>query len=346
MKGIIKGCIHNRSQVSPIPLTLGELSAEIKTKTHKSWGGYWGTRHGPLPSFIKAQSDTFSLLRNKYVILVGTENQVQLPENPKPQTQSTASAPMQQQQQYSSGPIHGVPLNVLAQQQQSQYSAQQQPMGYPPNGQQYSNPYDYQDNGMNAYGQQQQQSSYVASQGHQWQQPNPYNDPYTPQPLPWESDNKRLSTSTSNDWLGTTALSGVDTSSNPFNIDLTTDTTTIDESFWKMDNDDMNPLAIFESSKQKVDESAKIEEQRKKQQEEDAAFARKLQDEEYANARSSGSQRNQSSRIILTSTEIREMAESEIGKDNVRIMAGFSVIKYGREGRPHQRKMWVNSSLT
>lgn len=51
-------------------------------------------------------------------------------------------------------------------------------------------------------------------------------------------------------------------------------------------------------------------------------------------------------RIVLSSREIIQMAEHEIGKDNVKIMAGFSVTKYGREGRPHQRKMWVNSSLT
>jgi hypothetical protein len=30
----------------------------------------------------------------------------------------------------------------------------------------------------------------------------------------------------------------------------------------------------------------------------------------------------------------------------VRIIAGFTVRKYGREGRPHQRKMWVTQSLT
>jgi hypothetical protein len=51
-------------------------------------------------------------------------------------------------------------------------------------------------------------------------------------------------------------------------------------------------------------------------------------------------------RVALTPAEVRELAELEVGKDNIRILAGFSVVKFGREGRPHQRKMWINSALT
>ena len=43
---------------------------------------------------------------------------------------------------------------------------------------------------------------------------------------------------------------------------------------------------------------------------------------------------------------MRDLAEKELGIDNVRIIAGFTVKKFGREGRPHQRKMWVTQSLT
>jgi len=88
-----------------------------------------------------------------------------------------------------------------------------------------------------------------------------------------------------------------------------------------------------------------------KQEEEDEKFARKLQDAEYASSgstqeRSFDSNSDQLNRLVLSHTEVRELAEAEIGKDNIRIMAGFSVIKFGREGRPHQRKMWINSALT
>lgn len=116
LKGIIKGCIHNRSQQpNSIPLTIGELSAEIKNKTQHSWGGYWGTRHGPLASFIKSHKDAFSLIRNKYVVLAGTENEVNIPEPQKRELAPSAPAPAPAPvttQQYT-GPPKGVPLNVL-----------------------------------------------------------------------------------------------------------------------------------------------------------------------------------------------------------------------------------------
>lgn len=52
------------------------------------------------------------------------------------------------------------------------------------------------------------------------------------------------------------------------------------------------------------------------------------------------------SRVVLSSKEIKQMAEEVLGKENIKLLAGFTVTKFGREGRPHQRKFWVNSSLT
>ena len=114
LKGIIKGCIHNRSQQpNNVPLTIGELSAEIKNKTQHSWGGYWGVRHGPLASFIKAHKDVFSLIKNKYVVLAGTENEANIPEPRKLEQTVPVPAPAQAQAPQHTGPPRGVPLNVL-----------------------------------------------------------------------------------------------------------------------------------------------------------------------------------------------------------------------------------------
>ena len=187
----------------------------------------------------------------------------------------------------------------------------------------------------------------------QHQQQNPFPHEFVPQPLPWETTG--TSSSPLDDWMTTpSTTTATALESNPFDVNLKTETTTLDESFWRMDNTtDMNPLAIFDTDNSGIEKRVAMEKQvqeeaeaeRRRQQEEDEAFARKLQDEEYEKAKIPDNA-PQASRIVLSSTEIREMAESEIGKDNVRIMAGFSVIKYGREGRPKQRKMWVNSSLT
>lgn len=74
---------------------------------------------------------------------------------------------------------------------------------------------------------------------------------------------------------------------NSFDINLKTDTT-IDDSFWRMDkNEDMNPLAVFESEPYKLVEEKQKEEAKRKQQEADEAYARRLQDEEYAKAKTS-----------------------------------------------------------
>lgn len=51
-------------------------------------------------------------------------------------------------------------------------------------------------------------------------------------------------------------------------------------------------------------------------------------------------------RRIINSAQMKALVEEEIGREVIQILAGFTVIKYGREGRPKQRKMWINSSLT
>lgn len=158
---------------------------------------------------------------------------------------------------------------------------------------------------------------------------------------------------------------------NPFDTGATyanANTQGFEEDFWTVDQD-INPLSAFDSptpaNAQSTfadeDEQRLKEERKKKKKQEtaDEAFARRLQEEEIKAAeqarRSTGTagtgsdrtrKQQHETRIIYDAKEIRKIAENEIGRDNVRIMAGFSVIKYGREGRPHQRKMWINSSLT
>jgi hypothetical protein len=88
----------------------------------------------------------------------------------------------------------------------------------------------------------------------------------------------------------------------------------------------------------------------KKQEEADEALARELQNKELEDSRefSAGADvaGGSGEMIVLTTAQMRDLAEKELGIDNVRIIAGFTVKKYGREGRPHQRKMWVTQSLT
>jgi len=90
----------------------------------------------------------------------------------------------------------------------------------------------------------------------------------------------------------------------------------------------------------------------KKQEEADEALARELQSKEFegrgeiASSGGGGGDADTSETVVLTTAQMRDLAEKELGIDNVRIIAGFTVKKYGREGRPHQRKMWVTQSLT
>ena len=81
-----------------------------KSKTQKSWGGYWSINHGPLTAFLKAHSDLFTILRNKYVVLAGTEGSANIP--PEPVMQPPL-APTPQPQAPVQKPITGVPLNIL-----------------------------------------------------------------------------------------------------------------------------------------------------------------------------------------------------------------------------------------
>jgi len=237
------------------------------------------------------------------------------------------------------------------------YNPYTQPNPYDPYDQppsQYGNPYGansnpFQGNDISMYGETQQ-----ATLG---DLQNQINDPFFSQPLPGTSgvEYQMQQLQVNDDFYNP----------NPFDLGVAraTPSTGVEDDFWKVDGGafDENPLAIFEtdnSGAATVQEGLKSEDQERlrkiRQENEDEAYARKLQDEELkaASSKSTSSSSNDkkekkhSTRIVYDAKQIREIAENEIGRDNVRIMAGFSVIKYGREGRPHQRKMWINSSLT
>eukprot|EP00924_Labyrinthula_sp_SR-Ha-C_P009296 maker-scaffold_2-snap-gene-19.38-mRNA-1 protein AED:0.01 eAED:0.01 QI:377/1/1/1/0.66/0.5/4/61/392 len=163
------------------------------------------------------------------------------------------------------------------------------------------------------------------------------------------------------------------------------------DDFWDLDETEEDPLATF-NQPQQIDHKKKMLE-KTRQEQLDAEYARKLQNEEYNSSfraslasqvsrssihndiKTQGSgafakiSRNgssfredppqfspdktdldyvgkQANRIDMSTKEIHTMAVDEIGKDNVKILSEFVVVKYGREGRPKQRKVWVNSSLT
>jgi len=367
------------------PYTVGEISAEIKTATQKSWGGYWVSIHGPLAAFLRKNGDSFTIIRNKFVVPAGMESHYEIPAlEPFGAISSEPSSHQTQSVNAFNPALSQLPLNQLAQQQhQQQNHAQSSVPGHaynPYEPQQYlNNSSAAQFAGQSAYNSYDQQVHY-GQNPYQTQQIIPNNNSLVPQP---QSSYNAAATQIDDPFFNqppalSTGLEGqmqqlqVNTdfnNPNPFEFTAPSGVAqpgqleTADD-FWNLESSgvDDNPLAAFETptdnagSVAEAERREQMERQRRDQESADAAYARKLQEEEYAAAKKAEAQvkgtstrstgKKHSTRIVYDAKQIREIAENEIGRDNVRIMAGFSVIKYGREGRPKQRKMWINSSLT
>jgi len=361
LSGYLKRRRENPGSFGSEPPVEQDLVSQVEVITGFNWVTHWQAVHGSMMDFVKSKPDVFSIVRMKYIVLKGCEADV--PPETQQQVQSPTYVADQQPQQYGqSDPFATLnslnqpqqPIMVQQPLQQQQYMQQQQPYASSTNpfnsvmnpqapiAPSYNNPFSLPPDA----------SSYTQYQPAPVQQYTSGGDDG------WElfGDSTEASAPIGNSF-------GADGASQLWGGVPSTD----------FESQDSNPLAAFESQS---DDGARKEAERKakkaekkeikkklRQESEDEMLARKLQEEEdaaYARARnvsasalgSESSNGVQSSgpalteRVSLTHPEVRELAEKEVGKDNIRILAGFSVIKFGREGRPHQRKMWINSALT
>lgn len=377
---------HDQSASSPSAelAKFEQIESEIRMRTGFGWPTYWQPYHGSFADFVHRHPECLTVIDGTYVVLKEHESEARsrlsqawntAPLNTmQPQHQQ---APIDMYSQYNAPSQYHPQQQPPIAQHDSSYGAYQQQQ--PPYGSN-NNPYSY-DATPNNYAQQQQQqqqyapvyqpepptSQYNYSSMGNYQQPQSYHHQQQHTPA---VPSAPLATSGLDDgWV----LFGNDSElnapiSNPFGASAYTND-------YSWGNETEDPLAVFSSSasseaarreeeERRLRKAQKKEERRKKKQEsEDEALARKLQEEEDTRAASETSRgaRAESSnfssgglnsgpvgtnRVALTHVEVRELAEEEIGKDNIRILAGFSVTKFGREGRPHQRKMWINSALT
>ncbi len=355
------------------PTTIGELSEQIKNLTALSWGGYWQKKHGELVNFLKLYPDSFVVIKNKYVTLPGQEDIAlrQLEKDAaaaaalKPATATTSLPPTAQTNNI---PKSNIPIGVALSMQQAQQQQTYNPMGYqyPPPTQQYQpqpslypNPFETQQQFFqpNPYAMQQQQQPFFPGSdpffggNSTMAQPNPFATPPLP---PTTGINHRDS---SVDWMlrtdaGAYDAFGLDSKRNSFSATANAATTFVDssDSGWAVLGTadpwatTASPSVKTSTAEEEAAEKARRKEAKAKKKEQeklDEDLARKMQQEEYQAAGAI-----QSEWVTLTTPEMRDLAEKELGRDNVKIIAGFTVKKIGREGKPHQRKMWITSSLT
>lgn len=360
-------------------LTIGELSGQIREFTGQSWGGHWEAKYGNLLSFIKANPEAFSILKAKFVTCKGDESVAE-----QRLEQETAEENMRlQEQQRQQVARAAIPMNANYQPQSQTYfpdamnsssfygtaPAQPEYNAFMPSPQADYNSFMAPPPDPFAY--------------NQYPPPPPQHyNPYTPfepsvavlapalAPSPYDSVSSRRDSA---DW----ALPN-DTSNlfDPFNVSQASQS----DDWWKMtqqstlpsqsqtyDDDPFN-MSAFEASLSasaimppsqssanaantaNTANTTNAEEAKqrlaKQQEEEDAKMAKLLQMKEFNDAHPPSRSESGQDKIVLTTTQMRDLAEKELGIDNVRIIAGFTIKKYGREGRPHQRKMWVTQSLT
>jgi hypothetical protein len=336
-------------------MTVGELSAQIKELTGQSWGAYWEGRYGNLMVFLKNNPDAFSVIKNKYVTCRGQEDVAMRQIDREAQEQSLMLEQQQRaQMQYSSVPIGVPPLQTHATSfyapnfedpfglgQPSSYAPQQ------PSTLDYSTTQDpWAANTVPS------RSNSLASRrdSNEWALPNVQNNSFDPfAPIdPFRSGEApsyipHAQNTSSADWWGTSSQLPPRPPLDAFNM------SNLNQSLPLQNTSTASGLSAEEEEAIKKAER-KAARKQKKQEEEDERLARELQNQEFQNsgtrAASSNGFEDTGETIVLTTSQMRDLAEKELGIDNVRIIAGFTVKKYGREGRPHQRKMWVTQSLT
>ena len=349
-------------------MTVGELSGQIRELTGQSWGGYWETKYGNLLAFLKANPDAFSVVKMKYVTCKGQEDVAH--RQIERETQEQSAFLLEQQRLQSS--YSQVPMMYQQQQQQPSYYA---PAFDATNPFGMANPsaatsYVGQDSFWDAAPQSRSNSVVSRRDSNEWNLPSsgggafdPFApiDPFATRPGEAPSYIPAANTSAMADgwWNQTTAMYPPPPAMmpsqpqqplrDPFNFTGFAD-------FLAVPSAIAGPGALDTSSQLTEDEMEDIRKaerkaarKAKKQEEEDERLARDLQNQELEAAASRSGRDSDGvggDYVVLTTTQMRDLAEKELGIDNVRIIAGFTVKKYGREGRPHQRKMWVTQSLT
>lgn len=303
-------------------MTLSDLSNQIKQFSGQSWGGHWEHEYGNLTLFLKSHPEHFSVVKNKYVVVAGQEHLAQRQLEADLQAAASAAVP---------------PLAYQTATPPPAYQATPPP-------QYYDDPFGV----VTAAPQQQyyQESSFYQDQPSFYQEPLPstqtyYQEPpssyYQPPPQQqqqwWEQQQQQQS-----------------------------------DAYYYQQQQQQQRDRELQLQREREQQQREREQQERREREEqleiqrqlqrekeqweaDEEMARKLQQEEFARANKSAPARapsTSSSRetVVFTTSQMRDLAEREIGIDNVRIIAGFSVKKFGREGRPHQRKIWVTQSLT
>lgn len=344
-----------------LAVSVGDLSAQVREITGQSWGAFWEPKYGNLLNFLKSHPDSFTVLKSKYVTCKGQEEIALRQLDREAADQSTFF----HEQSRLQASYSYVPINTQLQYQQQQQSAihqsyyqHQEQAAYPQNAF-YTAPFDDPFNLTTPSFE--QQSSY---------------EPFVPsnhmqQPFDWtvrrdstqSRSNSVISRADSSDWQlpETNAFNSYIAPlqvPKPQPLDdwwnVTHPPTAVDP-FNMSDLGAIAAPSAIRLPEQEDEEKIKKEVEKqarklKKQEEEDQALARELQKQEYrevvGNTSRSATSDSTTETIVLTTTQMRDLAEKELGIDNVRIIAGFTVKKFGREGRPHQRKMWVTQSLT
>ncbi|KAH9247327.1 hypothetical protein BASA81_015044 [Batrachochytrium salamandrivorans] len=308
-------------------VTLGELSSQVKSFTGHGWGGHWEHEYGNLALFLKANPEAFTVVKNKYVVCAGQEE--------------LATRQME------------LDLQAATQAASLAYNSQPPPAAQqyfvPPPQQQYMDPFGFQQPPPQYYQPQQQQTSFYQEPQTSFYQESPANN---------------------NNWWDGGVPPPTQQYFTPYQPQYS------DNNHWQVQQQQEQEAALRRRQQEEQEaavrrrqqeeqeaalrkqlreeqEQERLQLQREKEQwERDEEMARRMQEEEFAKGRqqSSAVQRKDSSSsretLVLSTTQMRDLAEREIGIDNVRIIAGFSVKKFGREGRPHQRKIWVTQSLT
>ena len=362
--------------------TVGELSASIRDITGQSWGGYWEAKLGDLLNFIKSNPAVFTVVKNKYVVEKGNEDLAYraldrelappAPASTYDYNSSYAPSPF-----YDAAPAAAAGGGAAMVDNPFEASTSSSFGGAPP-------PMSSSYGGGGGYGEMDYASSSFLDGPSPFYEPNP--DFQFVDPEPFDPRRSLALRDDSNDWAAPPMDQSwmhppshheafEPLQDDPFYSPMhqppgaffppgpmaPQPATSASDDWWSaaaaaQQQKDMEERMAAEKAARRV---AKAD--RKRQEEADAIMARELQEREFQASQRSAQPPSSPSRgvalpnpdrnfngeyIVLNAVEMRDLAEKELGRDNVRIIAGFTVRKYGREGRPHQRKMWITQSLT
>jgi len=358
--------------------TVGELSASIRDITGQSWGGYWEAKLGDLLNFIKSNPAVFTVVKNKYVVEKGNEDLAYRALDRELAPPAPASTFEYNASSYAPSPFYdpataaaaaagGVVDNPFETSTSSTFGGAAPPM--------YGS----------GYGDVDYASSSFLDGPSPFYEPNPDFQFVDPEPFDprrslalRDDSNDWAAPPMDQSWMHPPSHHEAfePLQDDPFFSPMhqppgaffppgppAPAAAEASDDWWSaaaaaQQQKDMEERMAAEKAARRA---AKAD--RKRQEESDAIMARELQEREFQASQRSAQQSAPpptsrgvalpnadrdftGEHIVLSAVEMRDLAEKELGRDNVRIIAGFTVRKYGREGRPHQRKMWITQSLT